>query len=96
MSKEQFEPIYGAGGMAKMPMLMEGKEVKEARKARIPRKIIGKMSKGLQLTDEEKATVRKRGKAYIPGYVKRVNGSIVTVRSQVRDLPKIKKKKGKR
>ena len=79
--------------MAKMPMLMEDKEVKEARKAKIPRKIIEKMSKGLKLTDEEKATVRKRGKAYIPGYVKNVNGKIVTVKSQVRDLPSKKKKK---
>ncbi len=79
-----------------MPMLMEEKEIKEARKARIPRNIIAKMSRGLKLTDEEKATVRKRGKAYIPGYVKRVNGSIVTVRSQVRDLPKSKKGKSRR
>lgn len=75
-----------------MPMLMEEKEIKEARKAKIPKNIIAKMSGGLKLTDEEKATVRKCGKAYIPGYVKKVGRKIVTVRSQVRDLPKRKRK----
>ncbi len=74
-----------------MPILMDQKEIREARKSRIPRKIISKMSRGLDLNDEEKAIVRKRGKAYIPGYVKRVKGKTVTVRSQVRDLPKKKR-----
>jgi len=75
-----------------MPMLMGEKEIKEARKAKIPRKIVGKMSQGLQLTDEEKEAVRKRGKAYIPGYVKIIKGNRVVVKSQVRDLPKKRKK----
>ena len=79
-----------------MSRLMSQKEIKEAKVANIPRKIIGKMSKGLDLTDDERSIVRKRGKAYIPGYVKNVNGSMVGVRPQLRDLPgnKNKKKKG--
>jgi len=62
---------------------MPEKEIREARQARIPEEIIAKMSQGLQLSEREKAVVRKHDKVYVPAFVK--NG-VVTVRPQIRDL----------
>jgi len=65
---------------------MTGKEMYEGYKANIPSEIMEKMGSGFVLTDKEKEIVRKHGKVYVLGYIKRKDGELI--KPQLRDLPK--------
>jgi len=62
---------------------MEQKEIMEGRRAGIPEQVIGKMSMGHELTENEKEIVRSKGKVYVEAY--RKDGT--WVKPQLRDLP---------
>jgi len=67
---------------------MPEKELREARRARIPEEIIAKMMQGLEITEREKDIVNKHGKVYVRAFEK--DSGRTMIKPQLRDLPGFK------
>jgi len=63
-------------------MVMDKKEIREARLAGVPESIIGRMAQGLKLTESEELFIHKFGKVYVMGHTR--DG--VWIRPHLRDL----------